>query len=168
MSTEEAVELVTLLADAYDKQLRAGTLSIYARMIEGFDRPEAEAAILYAIANQKFFPSIAELRTAIAEGRSTAPEWEAAWDEICRCRKDHGVYVGPQWGKAFGWSDPLIDQALRIVGGYEAVCRVEYKDEPTLRAQFRDAYNNLRKRRMQADQLDALPIGQVMALAGGE
>jgi hypothetical protein len=164
----EAVDLIEFLVAAYPKQaVQPRTIAVYAKMIEPFDRTEAEAAVLHIVATSTFFPAIAEIRTAIAEGRTEAPAWEEAWEEVCRLRKLHGSYVGPQWGRPFGWSDPLIDQALRTVGGYEAVCRVEFKDEPTLRAQFRDVYQSLRKRVVTAAHLDGLPTGGAMAIEDG-
>lgn len=149
MNEIEAIELIEVLAAAFPKQrLEPRTVTVYARMIEDFDRTEAEAAILHLIATSTFFPAVSELRGAIAEGRTMLPLWEDAWEKVVTTRKNHGMYVGPRWGTPFGW-DALTDQALHIVGGYEKVCSTDYDNEPTIRAQFRDAYNNLRKRQVQ-------------------
>lgn len=156
MMEHEAIELIEMLAAAFPKQrIEPRNIAVYARMIEDFDRVEAEAAVLHIIATATFFPAVAELRTAIAEGRAMLPAWEEAWEKVCAVRKEHGVYVGPRWGVPFGW-DGLTGEALRAIGGYEAVCRVEYDDEPTLRAQFRDVYNNLRKRKITTIATDGL------------
>lgn len=171
MNEHESIELIEMLAAAFPKQrLEPRNIAVYARMIEDFDRVEAEAAILHIIATATFFPAVAELRAAIAEGRSMLPAWEASWDRVCACRREHGVYVGPRWGVPFGF-DELTSAALRVVGGYEAVCHVQYDEEPTMRAHFRDAYNNLRKRRINdvaTGGLDRLAVGGLPALDGGD
>lgn len=151
MTENDAIELIEMLAAAFPKQkLEPRNIAVYARMIEDFDRTEAEAAILQIVATSTFFPAIAELRGAIAEGRTMLPLWEDAWERLVKIRKAHGSYVGPRWGNAVGWDD-LTDQALRVIGGYEAFCAVQYENEGTMRAQFRDAYNNRRKQRVQVE-----------------
>lgn len=171
MREHEAIELIEMLVAAFPKQkIEPRNVAVYARMIEDFDRPEAEAALLHLIATATFFPAVAELRTAIAEGRAMLPAWEEAWEKVCAVRKQFGVYVGPRWGIPVAW-DALTDETLRTVGGYEAVCHVEFEDEPTLRAQFRDAYTNLRKRRIQREAtngLSRLGTGGILEIGGPE
>lgn len=170
MTIDDAMHLIEMLAAAFPKQrLDERNIAVYARMIEDFDRVEAEAAILHLMATATFFPAIAEVRAAIAEGRTILPIWEDAWDQLITIRKRHGSYVGPRWGNQIGWDD-LTDQALRIIGGYESFCAVSFADEGTMRAQFRDAYTNLRKKRIQVEAtsgLDRIGSNGVAALNGG-
>jgi hypothetical protein len=169
MNELDAIELIETLVAAFPRQkIEPRNIAVYARMIEDFDRIEAEAAIIHVIATQTFFPAVAELRTAIGEGRTMLPAWEEAWEKICAVRKEYGVYVGPRWGRPFGFDD-LTSQALQLVGGYESVCQVQFDDEPTMRAQFRDAYNNLRKRQVQRHTADGLAnIGTAGLIQLGE
>lgn len=160
MIDADAIELVEMLAAAFPKQpLPPQTIAVYARMLRDLDRVAVESAIIGLMATATFFPAIAEIRKAVAEAANDIPDWEVAWDEVTAARRQYGSYIGPRWGNDGGfWSSPLVESALRHVGGYPALCAVTYDDEPTLRAQFRDIYRRSRDAAIKRIQVGAAAL----------
>lgn len=89
------------------------------------------AAIMHMVRTKSAFPSIADIRKHAESGDLTAA---TAWAEVI---KQVGR-VGR--GGLPCWSDPRIEMAVAALGGWNAVCDAPTKDHPTMRAQFRQAF----------------------------
>ena len=82
MKKAEIGKLVAILKAAYPRQeLKADTVSTYERLLQDLDHRAAEAAVLRHIATSLYFPTIADIRMAVAEWESGMPSPEQAWQE---------------------------------------------------------------------------------------
>lgn len=97
------------------------------------DLPAARvhASILHMVRTQPAFPSIADIRKHAEAGDLTAA---TAWAEVI---KEVGR-IGR--GGLPCWTDARIGHAVAALGGWSAVCDAPTKDHPTMRAQFRQAF----------------------------
>ena len=136
MTRTEALQLITLLQMAYPRQaLGDKTVEVYAGFIQDLDYNVAERAIQNHIRNEKWFPTIAEIRGACVELVHNLPSTEQAMEIIRSAvqRYDYGAIAG----------NDLLRQAVATVG-FEKIGYSEYP-EPLYR-QVKEAYENLRKR----------------------
>lgn len=124
-----------------------------------------------------FFPAASEIRAAAIEMRDAAehlPTAQDAWAEICRIKDQGGITVSQRLAwvtfpdgtreqvcvfterrapERDDWSHPLIDQALRGIGGWNMLMD---SDLPAAeRARFLEAYKDCLKR--YRDERDMLP-----------
>jgi len=114
MTPEEAKKVVSILSVAFRKDgIDKKTLDAYAMCISDFPYDLAQASVLKIIAEQDFFPSIAQIRkTAISLslGLKTAGEaWEIVEQAVMKC----GSYRRPNF------KDPLIQKAVNMIGWQE-------------------------------------------------
>lgn len=140
--------------------------------------PAVIGAINHAIETSTFFPSIGELRGAIAEHATGADDLaETAWIEVQR----EARRVGFQPGRIFRggqWYDPpkptfsnaRIAEAVESIG-WKQICTGDIEDT---RRDFIFAYRNLRKRDVNKIQRGdfsgtgpALPDGETKAIGKG-
>lgn len=167
MNITEATKLVAVLKANYSAAtVSPETPMAYLFGLEDLDYETVMRAAKIAIRTMKFMPNAAELRELIAEAATDIQPWETAWNEVTATRKRYGVYIGAKWGNDAGhWSTPFVTDALRVVGGYEAICAATFDEEPTIRAQFRNAYQNARnaaiKRVQMGDATSVLGAGDV-------
>lgn len=133
----EALKLVAILEAAYPRQeLREETAAIYAQFLQDLDYQIASKVVQNHIRNERWFPTIAELREACVEMVHVIPTPETAM-ELIRMASQTASY---QLIKG----NELLMQAVASVGGIERLGRSE-NPEPLYR-QAREAYENLRKR----------------------
>ena len=136
MTRTEALQLITLLQMAYPRQnLGDKTVEVYAGFIQDLEYRVAERAIQNHIRNEKWFPTIAEIRGACVELVHNLPSTEEAMEIIRSAvqRYDYGAIK----------DNDLLRQAVATVG-FEKIGYSEYP-EPLYR-QVKEAYDNLRKR----------------------
>ena len=149
MTKQEALKLVAILEMAYPRQdLREQTVEVYARFLQDLDYKVAERAIQNHIRNEKWFPTIAEIREACVELAHDLPSTEEAMEIIRSAvqRYDYGAIR----------DNDLLRQAVATVG-FE---KIGYSEHPEpLYKQIKEAYEKLRTRELQ--RLTALPkVGQ--------
>lgn len=89
------------------------------------------AAVLHVSQVKGAFPSIADIRHHAEAGGFTAA---TAWAEVIRQVGAIGR------GSAPCWPDERFVVAVAAVGGWIVICDTPMKDQPTLRAQFRQAF----------------------------
>lgn len=141
MTTDEAGLLIATLAAAYPRQQLAPlTVEIYTRNLADLDHDLATAAVSRIIATSKFFPTIAEIREAAAETATNLPTAAEAWEmavNFTRLVQSDGALATQEL--------PLeVHQAIRAVGGTWEIRTSE--NTVALRAQFRDTYEDIRRR----------------------
>lgn len=137
MQWQEALGAITLLTLAFPRQtLSDETIDLYARAIEDLPAPATQAAIGRIIATSKFFPTIAEIRRAVAEDTIQAPTAAEAWAEVLE--KAKGRYTPA--GACSHW---LVNEAAR------AFTCADFEDiDKTMaaRAHFLQMYEELREK----------------------
>jgi len=149
MNRNEAAKLVAILSAAYPQaQTRPEMAAAYFMALSDVPYPAAERAVAVLMRTSKFLPTAAEIREVLTDAVTGIEPWEAAWDELMQTVKQYGSYLhmprnAESWG---GWSDDLVEMAVRHVG-YENVCGADQEDLPTIRAQFRNAYQTEAGRR---------------------
>ncbi len=165
MNLEESVKLIAVLKAAYpNAPVTQETPLAYQRGLGDLDYETVSAAAALAMRASKFLPTIAELRTIIAEAMVNLPPWEEAWRQIVEARREYGIYAPPDNPLMAAWPEE-VRQALRVVGGYETVCWVERDQERTLMAHFRDAYTRIRERAVREAQYGDVRLPQPGAAA---
>ena len=93
-------------------------------------------------------PSPGQLRQYVTTmTRPALPAWSEAWDKVLTAIQRVGSYGQP------GFSHPLIEQAVKGMGGWKVMCQMEIGETATWRAQFRDVYNAFATRATQTANL---------------
>lgn len=154
MTRQEALKLVAILEAAYPRQeLRRDTVEIYARFLQDLDYKVAERAIQNHIRNEKWFPTIAEIREACVELVHNLPSTEEAMEIIRSAVQNNNYQVIRE--------NELFRQAVATVG-FEKIGYSEYP-EPLYR-QVKEAYENLRKREIR--RLQSTPAVGMLGAEG--
>lgn len=165
MNPAEAKELIAVLMAVYPKHpVQAQTPVAYAMVLRDVPIAEAMTAAEAWMRSSPHFPTPADLIGILAEASATTPEWEIAWAEVMRTIKTWGTYITHQIHPAGpwpGWSSEVLVQAVRHVGGYEAICAADLDKLPTVRAQFRDWFRAARDR-----EVKAIKLGPALAPGG--
>ena len=136
MNPGDAAKLVAVLKGAYPRQqVTADTVKTYAHFLGDIDWDLGEAAVLRHIGTNQYWPSIAEIRKAVAEMVNPLPSAEEAWEEVYQALGQPGGEVGrptftrPEIDRAVtavGWrhlllSDNLMMDRIQFVRAYEAI-----------------------------------------------
>ena len=151
MTKQEALKLVAILEMAYPRQdLREQTVEVYARFLQDLDYKVAERAIQNHIRNEKWFPTIAEIREACVELVHDLLSTEQAMEIIRSAVQGYNYQIIQ--------GNDLLRQAVATVG-FEKIGRSEYP-EPLYR-QVKEAYDNLRKREIK--RLQSTPAVGMLA-----
>jgi hypothetical protein len=119
------------------------TLEVYAEFLKDLDADVLEEAIKMVVVTCKFFPSIAEIRSACADlvARSTGlPSAIDAWGEVLE--KIHRYGNTRLGGSVPEFSHPLIANLVRRFG-WNDLCLSE--NEIADRARFLEAYEHAAK-----------------------
>lgn len=99
------------------------------------------------MATNHFPPTPADLRAAV---RPEPAEWSEAWQTVIDAVRKYGSWNIQDALSSF---DPLTAKVVRNFGGFAAICEMEHDEMSILRANFRDVYNNFRKREIETAQL---------------
>jgi hypothetical protein len=139
MATEiETLRVLKILGDVYPYyQLSSSAIEVYVRLLADISGPVLEQSALEHISHSKFFPSIAELRSAafsIIEAANPIPSEYEAWSEVQaeiqqvgHCNQPHFTNpITAQVVEQLGWrtlclsENPVADRA-HFVQAYLAV-----------------------------------------------
>lgn len=138
---KQLTERVGLLAASFPSVAITGaTISAYVEMLKDIPLDVLDAAIRQVLAENKFFPSIAELREkalALSHPASQHMTGYEAWETVMRELRRVGVYGQPRF------DDPLITRAVECIGWFE-LCNSEMAGVD--RAHFAKIYDQLVQR----------------------
>jgi hypothetical protein len=130
------------------------TVEVYWQILSDIPSDELKAAALHCISEsgRKFAPSVGELRGAVGELRSLSnnvPSSFEAWQEFKKGRYSH----------------PLVEKAANLIGRKEfGMSNVD--DEPSWRARFIQAYEQLQARAEKEDLMVPEVRGYIEANGG--
>lgn len=141
MTESQATKLVAMLFAAYPThvgRLEAGaathSMRVYREFLAKAEHGAGYAAVRQAMVSCKFLPSIAELREILVDEESgDAGGWEAAWSDVMAAVGRVGIYRSPSF------EDPRTAYALSCIG-WRQLCNSDEASLPTIRAQFRQAW----------------------------
>lgn len=153
MKQSEAAKLVAVLVASYPRQpMPPGTTEAYENMLADLPFAETGAAVERWIKTQKYFPTIAEIRGAVADAETGRMAPAEAWVEVMEAVRRVGSYRTPKW------SHPAIADAIRAMGGWQDFCA---SDDPqtVLRSQFLKLFDQLQARRSEDANVAGLLTG---------
>lgn len=164
MNKKEFLELVSALQTFYPKDdLLPDTQSIllWYDMLCDIPYSVLESALRLWVANNKWPPTIAELREySLKASGSNVMDWEEAWQEVCRAIQRYG-FMRPEEGlKSLS---PTAAKATKCLG-WVNLCMSE--DIVCDRANFRMAYENIARREKEEAVMDPKTRMQIEALIG--
>ena len=141
MTDETFAAMMDKLQIAYNKNLSPETWEIYNEMMADIPDELGLRAAMKCMAENKFMPTIAELRHAAAEiGTAGILPAEVAWEEVAKQIRYVGNYGSPKF------SQPLIAKVVEMMG-WRNLC---FSEQPAIdRAQFIKYYNTYRERKVQ-------------------
>lgn len=143
-------------------------LALYVALLKPLSLAEVSAAMAKLAITCKFFPSVAEIFEAAGDVRRTAqnsqvPSVDEAWNEVLHQVHDAFIYQQPKF------STREIEQAALHMG-WTALCNLGARDINTSRAQFRDIYTDILRRKKNKAQNEAIlrrmPAQHVQQLVG--
>ncbi len=126
------IEVVIGFAEMKGKQLSAPALELYWEAMKSWPIDEFKAAASYLLKTSEFMPTpynFEELRKA---GRPTAGE---AWAMVLQHAKG-------KWRQGV-IGEPLVDKAVRILGGYQAIAMCDTSKLGFLERRFCEHYDAL-------------------------
>lgn len=140
MTEAQAAKILLIIEGAYPGRFESTekTIKAWAALLGDVPYELAEQAAAALCRTNKFPPSVAEIRGAIAEAFSPLPSVEEAYETARRVARDYSPYTPIPDNL-----HPMVARALDIVG----IETMAYTHEPTvIAAQFRRVYENLRER----------------------
>lgn len=151
MTAAEAMRVAGVLRAAFPNQrFTEENAAMYAEMLSDLDFAQTLAVCKRLIAQARFFPSIAEIREAVAElAVGKRRDGMSAWADVLAEVKRVGYMGRPKW------DDPLITQALQAMGGWQAIC--ESENATADRVHFARVYDDLRRRAVTEANVGTLP-----------
>jgi len=146
MKPSECVAILKKLKRAYPRQnVTSATIELYAEMLVDLDRDDVRRAVGCLVAMSKWFPTVAEIREAVAGAAVDGlPDAGVAWGEVRKAVSRFGSYRVPEF------SCPEVASAVEVVG-WATICLDE--NVMSTRARFVDAYRAIRERVKRGEQL---------------
>lgn len=171
MTPSEALELIADLRDSFPGQrFPVESVKAYARAVADLPIDVGRAAIAELVAESERLPTIAQIRRRAVlvqqPARDRGKSWDQAWADVIAAIRKLGRYRQPKFG------DPRTAAAVRAMD-WQTLCSVQERDLPTVRAQFRQAWEHAADREMHhavtesLPALPALPSGTPGGLIGG-
>ena len=155
MTREEFANGMAFMATIYSKDMTAEQVGIWYSFFENDSFEEFQKAVRKLAVSTKFFPSIAELKEAIAEDAVGMISADQAWDKVLYAVRRYG------WCNAEAAMKSLPTAAQLTVnhlGGFQRIC--ESEDLEWTRKDFMKAYDVNKNR----DQMD-YTTGTLITLA---
>jgi hypothetical protein len=126
---------------------------MYVKLLRDIPGEELQVIVDQAIAESKFLPTIAELRTMRRNLRNVmALTWVDGWDSVMKAIAGVGSYSVPKF------KDPITAQVVKAMGWRE-LCTSENIE--VTRAQFRQMYESYQARGERVDKLLPHVLAQV-------
>ena len=132
-------------------------MELWFRQLQDIPFPVAEAILANWVATNKLSPSIADIRDSMAEIQNGGPadDWGEAWDQAMTAIRRFGSY---DEDGALASLPPLTRETVRRLG-YKSLCWSE--NQVADRANFRQVYEILAKRKVETDKIP-LPVRETL------
>lgn len=132
-------------------------MELWYRQLQDIPFPVAEAILAKWVATNKWSPSIADIRDGVAEIQNGGPafDWGEAWDQAMNAIRRFGSY---DEDGALASLPPLTRETVRRLG-YKSLCWSE--NQVADRANFRQVYEILSKRKVETDKIP-LPVRETL------
>lgn len=136
------VDLVSTLCEAFNRKPTKATFAAYEVGLSDLPIEKIEEAVVTAIRESKFMPTVAELRQAAATGTAANVDDIAqhAFEIFDRAVQTLGGYKSPNF------SDPITNATVRALGGWNYLCeKPESEFLSFVRPQFLKTYASFAK-----------------------
>ena len=132
---------VSALCEAFGRTPSDATFRAYQWGLEGLSAEDVQRATRLALRQCRSMPAPAELRELVAStGDGADGRASKAWYSVERAVQDHGYM------KTVNFDDPLINAAIRLIGGWQRYCSVTVDEfDKWLRKDFIAEYVKLVK-----------------------
>lgn len=112
---EQCVKLIAAMARTFSRDADEATFTGYELGLSDVPLDRIKQAVVRAIRELKFMPTVAELRELAGELTADVRAVKA-WDAFQKAVVRHGYY------KSVDFDDPVINATVRNLGGWERVC----------------------------------------------
>lgn len=129
-------------------------MQVWFRMLGDLDFRIAENAIAEHISTSPFPPSISEIRAKCTARKIDIPDWGEAWGKVNKAIQRYGSYRETE---AMESLDETTREAVKRIG-FRNLCITDQENLETDRAQFRDIYKAIARRRAEEVQLSPLVL----------
>lgn len=145
MTKEEFAKGMTFLSVVYSKPLTADQVAVWYTFFETDSLDQFKKAVQKLAVSSKYFPSIAELKEAIAEDAVGMLSADQAWDRVLYAIRKFGWCQAEEAMKSLPES---VQLTVNHMGGFKRMC--ESEDLEWRRKDFMKAYE-VNKNREQLD-----------------
>lgn len=153
-------QMIISMAEIYGQNISEIGAMLYLKAIEGYDHETIEMAIGEHIRTSKWFPKPAELISIIRERHEGKKEARAAlaWQKVVDT-----VRAG-KWREGTAGS-PLIDRAVRLMGGWNRMGEMLEKEIPFREREFVEKFRVIEESPELIDSDDAEILRRIEAAA---
>lgn len=141
MTEQEFLKIMTFMSVAYSKEVDAEQTSVWYTFFRDDDYDRCRMAVKQLCVTSKFFPSIAEIKAAMAENDTQQLTADQAWEQVQKAISRYGYYQAEEAMKSL---PETTQYAVVQLGGFQRVCSSESGD--WLRKDFAKIYDDLRSR----------------------
>jgi len=122
MATDKDIkEILLILAASYPRFTATDeTCKAYTLFLKDIPKEELRAAAAWCATNKDFFPSVHELRQAVAtlhRKASNLPAAAEAWEAVLHAHKPYELWAngGREWVE-YQWPHPLVERVAKALG----------------------------------------------------
>ena len=159
MTKQEFATLAAAIRTYYPKENilpNQQAMELWFRELQDIPYQVAEAGLRQWVSQNKWSPSIAEIREmASTVQNGSIPDWGEGWEQVLMAIRKFGTYRIPEAMESF---DPLTRRCVERLG-FRNICMSENINHD--RANFRMIYEQLADRQKKESQL-ALPLQQII------
>lgn len=141
MTREEFLQGITFLNIAYQKDMTQDQVAVWYSFFENDSIDVFQKAIKTVCATSRFFPSIAEIKAAMAESDLNRLSSDQAWNNVQYAISRYGYY---QPEKAMESLTPEEQATVKSLGGFQKLCQQENNE--WLRKDFCKIYDDMKGR----------------------
>ena len=153
MTLKSIDEVVTMLAEAFGQKVTPIRLMAYDAGLSDVPLAALNAAVVRAIRESRFMPTVAELRDlcGVASGRIDAKDRPLlAWQAVRGAISKVGAYDSP------AFDDAAINATIRELGGWPLLCDTPIDEMHWLEKRFCATYSALCSVKLPSDQTERL------------
>lgn len=141
MTREEFLKGILFLTTAYSKELSQEQVGIWYSFFESDNYDTFRKAVKKVCVTSRFFPSIAEIKTSMAETDLKQISSDQAWNDVQKAIAKYGYY---RPAEAMESLTTETQAAVRSLGGFQRLCQQENTE--WLRKDFCKIYDDMKGR----------------------
>ena len=140
MDVKEFTKIMQYLANAYNKELEQGNVAVWYDFFKGYDIDIFKNAILQAINQCKYYPTIAEVKELMTVQNSPYASLKAdeEWEKVREAASSIGRY---REDEALSTLKPITRNIVRRIG-YQDICNADEFSRNNLRNAFIKAFES--------------------------